>query len=142
MDGEIQFMHTADVGGTGVKLMVSAFLTVSGGTAPSLRTTMAAVKTFLGTYFVDKKGQYSYLGPLYQMDVKPSFWFSISELAEDLFGSGANYANYYTCAPGPSRAVCVYGRNAHVCSWQQACVCERAVQELQSAEQGLVLAPL
>jgi len=109
MHGEIQFEHTAEVDGEDVTMIVSAFLTVSDHTAPSLRTLFDAVAGYEGVYKADNTGHLGYYPPMYGQSVKPWFWTNVAKLAEDVLGTGSNYANYLTYYGSLTRPPCTEG---------------------------------
>eukprot|EP00960_Hanusia_phi_P052375 761416-Hanusia_phi.AAC.5 len=107
--GEIQFYHTSK-GSSDVKVVVSVFLEVGAFTAPFLATIMDGIGGFEGTYNIDSNGLAgSYVYPQYGQDVKPSIWFNTQQMANDVLGSGSNYANYYTYYGSLTQPPCTEG---------------------------------
>jgi carbonic anhydrase len=107
--GELQFWHKAEVGDDHVTMIISAFLVLADATAPFLKTTVETARGFAYTYNADALNGQGYDNPIYRGDVKPSLWFSTSELAEGVLGWGANYANYVTYAGSLSQPPCTEG---------------------------------
>lgn len=68
MHGELQFLHEAEVGSSGVGLVVSVFLIFGQETAPFLRTTIQALRGYVGT---SVGGEYQ--PPQYHTDIKVPF---------------------------------------------------------------------
>ena len=106
LPGEIQFLHQ---GPGNAKAIVSVFLEIGAATAPCLQTIMAGVREYLGTYSGDVGYTAAYAPPGIGQDVKPPVWMNTASLAEDVLGTGSNYANYFTYYGSLSRPPCDEG---------------------------------